>query len=209
MQHYKSTLQVEAMNDERLDPSISELLINPDLIVAFRHSVLVNWYAEYITKEEHYNLAQSIVNEYAGYELYPAHIYYHCEMFARNKAPHRQIKYPINPAYKPAKRRVGYLYADLSDDLELSIPSENAPHTSEQTIIKPNTLIYDIWLHSKQGTITKEQLQPAINLQQKEVYSLYDDLTDNSSESVTPKGRINIPAFGKKKSIPQVSFGKK
>jgi hypothetical protein len=151
-----------AQNDDRLDERIKDLF-SADLLVAFQHATIFNWPSEYITKDEQYEIAQQILAEYAGYELHPAHIYYHVEMYVRNKHPDHALPYPTNAAYRPAKHKIGYLYSDL-----LLVPDYDPGDTSpsEKPLPKGNKnvsheTLYSIWLNSEQGTIAGEYISQA------------------------------------------------
>jgi hypothetical protein len=184
IQHYKMELQMETQADERLDERVKELF-SADLLVAFKHATIFNWPSKYITKDEQYNIARQILAEYKGYELYPSHIYYHVEMYARNKHPNYNLPYPTNAAYKPPKYKIGRLYVDLLDD---SMPSEtedvkHAPDCDPGAVEKTdlNTTIYSIWLNSTSGTITGEQLA----LQEKQInQSMSRTMIRNSLEGI-------------------------
>jgi hypothetical protein len=170
-QHYKTELQMETQIDERLDERVKELF-SADLLVAFRHATIFNWPSEYITKDEQYDIARQILAEYKGYELYPAHIYYHVEMYVRNKYPNRQLPYPINAAYKPPKYKIGHLYSDLLDD---SMASETQLE-NVKTKTDSSVTLYSIWLNSTCGSITGEQLAPFMQIEQNLLGNIYDDL---------------------------------
>jgi hypothetical protein len=181
MQHYKLELQMQAVNEERLDPRIKELF-SADLLVAFRHAAIFNWSAEYITKDEQYSIAQQIFTEYAGYELHPAHIYYHVEMYARNKYPKRTLPYLTNAAYKPPKYKIGYLYSDL---LLTPSPSEteiknNVSHLSRS--MNRDETLYSIWLNSEQGSIVGEYI-PKVETEK----SIYEELNDIAKKPLFTK----------------------
>jgi hypothetical protein len=184
-----------AASDDRLDEKVKDLL-SADLLVAFRHAVIFNWPAEHIDKCEQLMLAQQILDEYRGYELHPYHIYYHVEMYARNKHPNIDLPYPTNAAYKPPKHKIGYMYSDLLDDLPLSEKQSDISYQISDNSCQNKTL-YDIWLHSECGTLTSEHLPP----QEEQSTNIYDDLTENK-----PIAKKSL--FGNKPASRKSLFGK-